>query len=167
MDITNGGDPPEDSNRTEATAITPILTPMGDNGMHVNFDALSVPPPPPEFISTANASMVHAGGKRKRVSSEGKESEICNSVDENILPLVDSGSGVCVKCKEKCNVHEELVCCSCNKFFHGTCELIPKGTKDSVGSGFRINPTSGLVFLFPPLHSVSYVASLLFFNAIG
>ena len=129
MDTTDGGDPPDDSNGIETTASSPILTPLGDNGIHVNFDVSSLPPPP-EFISTANTSMVHAGGKRKRVSSEGNESEICNSVDENILPLVDS-SGVCMKCKEKCNVHEVLVCCSCNKFFHGTCELIPKGNRNN------------------------------------
>ena len=136
-----GGDPPDepdvidapadnvitDDPNAKAAPTEAIMTPIGDTGMHINFDFSSLPAPP-DFCSSANSS-THVGSKRKRISSDGNDDAICSSVDENVLPLVDSG--ICVKCEERCNVHEVLACCSCNKLFHGTCEQIPKSTRNN------------------------------------
>ena len=120
MDTVDGGDPPDDPNAIAAPADTLVsMTPIGDSGMRINFDASS---PPPQAELAANSSIVHGGSKRKRINSDNSTDGICASVDDNILPLVKSG--VCEQCKVKCTGHEMMVCCSCNKFFHGTCKSV-------------------------------------------
>ena len=94
------------------------------------MEAAEKPPDSSMDYADPEASASH-GTKRKKPSSESEvapnQNELYSVVDENLLPLVDSANN-CPKCSIKAQVNHVLVCCCCNKRFHGYCKYV----KDTV-----------------------------------
>ena len=123
----SGYDPPDKSDKMEVSVENPSITPLGENGVRINFDASGTQydsdssQPPSSKRVKSSAAPISAAAK-KTAAPEPMSSQ----VNDNIVPVIDHLTGNCSVCLLKVIPNETVRCYDCKKYFHGACKTIDK-----------------------------------------
>ena len=133
----NGKDPPDKDNlenmELQQSSQSPNIVQVAEGHLSIDLAGNSadsdddVEPPKKRRSSCLKRVSRSSSLSRSQAGSSPTASELNSLIDENLLPKLDT-SLHCPKCDEKAPIHEAILCCSCNSYFHAI-----HGDKAAVG----------------------------------